>query len=70
MDEGLLSLMTSEDDVKLPDGELGERTQSEFSEGKEVVVTVVTAMGEEMALSCSSTAMGEEMALSYKTSSA
>ncbi|KAJ3115488.1 Eukaryotic translation initiation factor 5A [Phlyctochytrium bullatum] len=61
IDEGFLSLMTSDggtkDDVKLPDGELGEKIQSEFSEGKEVVVTVVTAMG-------------EEMALSYKTSSA
>ncbi|KAJ3214936.1 Eukaryotic translation initiation factor 5A [Dinochytrium kinnereticum] len=61
IDEGFLSLMTSDggtkDDVKLPDGELGEKIQQEFSDGKELVVTVVTAMG-------------EEMALSYKSSSA
>ncbi|KAJ3101667.1 Eukaryotic translation initiation factor 5A [Phlyctochytrium planicorne] len=54
IDEGFLSLMTSDggtkDDVKLPDGELGEKIQAEFSDGKDLVVTVVTAMGEEMAL--------------------
>ncbi|KAF7723452.1 Eukaryotic translation initiation factor 5A [Apophysomyces ossiformis] len=56
IDDGFLSLMlqdgSTKDDVKLPDGELGAKLQEEFDEGKELVVTVVSAMGEEHALSC------------------
>ena len=42
---------TTKDDVKIPEGELGTKIQAEFDEGKELVVTVITAMGEEAAIS-------------------
>ena len=51
IDDGFLSLMLSDgstkDDVKLPDGELGQKLQDEFDEGKELMVSVISAMGEE-----------------------
>ncbi|KAJ2715579.1 translation initiation factor eIF5A [Coemansia spiralis] len=54
IDDGFLNLLTEEgdekDDVKLPEGELGEKIQAEFDEGKDVTVTVVSAMGTEQAL--------------------
>ncbi|KAG0170840.1 Eukaryotic translation initiation factor 5A [Apophysomyces sp. BC1034] len=54
IDDGFLSLMLSDgstkDDVKLPEGELGDKIEEEFEEGKELLVTVVSAMGEEHAL--------------------
>ncbi|CAO3703515.1 unnamed protein product [Rhizopus stolonifer] len=54
IDDGFLSLMTQDgntkDDVKLPEGDLGEQIEADFEEGKELIVTVVTAMGEEHAL--------------------
>jgi translation initiation factor 5A len=54
IDDGYLNLMTQDgstkDDVKLPEGDLGEKIQEEFDEGKDLLVTVVTAMGEEHAL--------------------
>ncbi|KAG1138249.1 hypothetical protein G6F37_009126 [Rhizopus arrhizus] len=54
IDDGFLNLMTQDgntkDDVKLPEGELGDKIQEEFDEGKDLLVTVVTAMGEEHAL--------------------
>lgn len=53
IDDGYLSLMTSDgdtkDDVKIPDGELGEKIQADFDEGKDLLVTIVSAMGEEAA---------------------
>ncbi|KAF9513546.1 hypothetical protein BS47DRAFT_1329517 [Hydnum rufescens UP504] len=55
IDDGFLNLMTpegaSKDDVKVPEGELGAQISSEFDAGKELLVTVVSSMGEEMALS-------------------
>ncbi|KAJ3187257.1 Eukaryotic translation initiation factor 5A [Irineochytrium annulatum] len=55
IDDGFLSLMTAEgatkDDVKVPEGELGQQISADFADGKELVVTVVTAMGEEACLS-------------------
>ncbi|EEB07108.1 translation elongation factor eIF5A [Schizosaccharomyces japonicus yFS275] len=52
--DGYLTLMTSEgatkDDVRLPEGELGQQIEDGFEEGKELIVTVVSAMGEECAL--------------------
>jgi len=55
IDEGFLSLMTTEgttkDDVKAPEGELGEKLQTEFDEGKDLLVTIVSAMGEEACIS-------------------
>ncbi|KAL4063957.1 translation protein SH3-like domain-containing protein [Scleroderma yunnanense] len=55
IDDGFLNLMaqdgTSKDDVKLPDSDLGKTLQSDFEEGKDLLVTIVSAMGEEQALS-------------------
>ncbi|CAR28487.1 hypothetical protein ZYGR_0S01180 [Zygosaccharomyces rouxii] len=55
IDDGYLSLMTmdgeTKDDVRLPDGELGDALQSSFDEGKDLNVTIITAMGEECAIS-------------------
>ncbi|KAG7194680.1 Eukaryotic translation initiation factor 5A [Scheffersomyces spartinae] len=55
IDDGYLSLMTQDgdtkDDVKLPEGELGEKIQADFDEGKDLLVTILTAMGEEAAVS-------------------
>ena len=54
IDDGFMNLMTSDgamkDDVKVPEGELGDKITSEFEEGKELVVSVITAMGEEAAI--------------------
>jgi len=54
-DDGYLSLMTSDgdtkDDVKLPEGEVGAKINKLFTEeGKDTLVTVQTAMGEEAAI--------------------
>ena len=55
IDDGFLSLMekdgSTKDDVKLPEGELGEKMEQDFEEGKELIVSVVSSMGEEHALS-------------------
>ncbi|ODV89712.1 hypothetical protein CANCADRAFT_32883 [Tortispora caseinolytica NRRL Y-17796] len=55
IDDGYLNLMTSDgdtkDDVKVPEGELGDKLQAEFDEGKELNVTIISAMGEEAAIS-------------------
>jgi len=54
-DDGFLSLMsddgTTKDDVKLPDGEVGDKINKLFTdEGKDTNVIVLTAMGEESAI--------------------
>lgn len=53
-DDGFLNLIDNDgaakDDVKLPDGDLGEQIQAAFEEGKELNVTIVSAMGEEHCL--------------------
>jgi hypothetical protein len=38
---------TSKDDVKVPDSELGKQIEQEFEGGKDLLVTIVSAMGEE-----------------------
>jgi translation elongation factor IF5A len=54
IDDGFLNLIdqtgAAKDDVKIPDGEIGDQIQQLFDDGKEVLVTVVSAMGEEHAL--------------------
>lgn len=54
VDDGFLSLMLpngdTKDDVKVPEGEIGEQIQSEFKAGKDLLVTIVSAMGEEHAM--------------------
>ncbi|USP75609.1 hypothetical protein yc1106_02883 [Curvularia clavata] len=54
-DDGFLSLMTDDgatkDDVKIPDGEVGDKINKLFVEdGKDTNVIVLTAMGEEAAI--------------------
>ncbi|KAJ2036234.1 translation initiation factor eIF5A [Coemansia sp. RSA 2337] len=54
-DGEFLSLVTPEgdtkDDVKVPEGELGEKMLEDFKEGKDLLVTVITSMDEEAAIS-------------------
>ncbi|TDL26783.1 eukaryotic translation initiation factor 5A-2 [Rickenella mellea] len=55
IDEGFLNLMTNDgtpkDDVKVPEGDLGKEITEGFNDGKDLLVTVVSAMGEEQAIS-------------------
>ncbi|PVF96397.1 putative HYP2-translation initiation factor eIF5A.1 [Serendipita vermifera] len=55
IDDGFLNLMlpdgNSKDDVKVPEGDLGTQIQAAFDEGKDLLVTIVSAMGEEQAMS-------------------
>ena len=55
IDEDYLNLLTADgtpkDDVKVPEGELGDKIKADFEDGKEILVTVITAMGEEAAIS-------------------
>jgi len=55
IDDDFMNLIDStggaKDDVKVPEGEVGDQIQELFDDGKEVLVTVVSAMGEEHALS-------------------
>lgn len=41
----------AKDDVKVPEGELGLKIAEEFAADKELLVTIVSAMGEEQAIS-------------------
>lgn len=41
---------TTKDDVKLPDSELGEQIEQQFEDGKDLLVTIIAAMGEEQAI--------------------
>lgn len=38
---------TAKDDVKVPEGDLGKTIQADFDEGKDLLVTIIAAMGEE-----------------------
>jgi len=50
-DEGFVSLMTqtgeTKDDLRLPEGELGDSIKKAFDDGKEIIVSVIAAMNEE-----------------------
>ncbi|KAE8211020.1 hypothetical protein CF319_g1187 [Tilletia indica] len=63
IDDGFLNLMTAEgaskDDVKVPDSELGEQIQKDFDDGKDLLVTIVSAMGEEQAISVKEAPQGK-----------
>ena len=37
---------TPKDDVKVPDGDIGKEIQAGFDDGKDLLVTIVSAMGE------------------------
>ena len=51
IDDGFLNLMTQDgiakDDVKVPEGDIGTQISAGFDEGKDLLVTIVSAMGEE-----------------------
>eukprot|EP01027_Heterolobosea_sp_BB2_P020385 GEZU01029089.1.p1 GENE.GEZU01029089.1~~GEZU01029089.1.p1 ORF type:complete len:154 (-),score=60.90 GEZU01029089.1:156-617(-) len=53
--DGYVSLLTKDgdtkDDLKLPPGELGEQIKADFEAGKDLLVTVLSAMGEQMIIS-------------------
>lgn len=55
IDDGFLHLLlpdgSTKEDVKLLDDALGKQIQEAFNEGKELMVTIVAAMGEEAAIS-------------------
>ncbi|KAH7882146.1 eukaryotic translation initiation factor 5A [Phlebopus sp. FC_14] len=55
IDDGFLNLMTQDgtpkDDVKVPEGDIGKQIQADFEEGKDLLVTIVSAMNEEQAIS-------------------
>lgn len=55
IDDGFLNLMTAEgdtkDDVKLPETEMGDEINAGFEEGKDLLITIQTSMGEESAIS-------------------
>lgn len=42
---------TSKDDVKVPEGEIGDQISKDFDDGKDLLVTIISAMGEEQAIS-------------------
>ncbi|KAJ2785834.1 translation initiation factor eIF5A [Coemansia interrupta] len=52
--DGFLVLMNeagdTKEDIKLPEGELGETIESEFEAGKELLITILTSMGTEAAI--------------------
>jgi translation initiation factor 5A len=56
IDDGFLNLMTSDgtpkDDVKVPEGDLGKDIQAGFEDGKDLLVTIISSMNEEAAISC------------------
>ena len=39
------------DDVKVPDSDLGKQIHADFDEGKDLLVTIISAMGEEQVCS-------------------
>jgi translation initiation factor 5A len=41
---------TSKDDVKVPDSEVGQQIEKAFEDGQDLLVTILTAMGEEAAI--------------------
>jgi translation initiation factor 5A len=55
VDDGFLSLMNADgatkDDIKVPEGELGEKLTADFNDGKELIVSVLSAMGQEACIS-------------------
>lgn len=42
---------TPKDDVKVPDGEVGQQISEAFDNGTDLLVTIISAMGEEQAVS-------------------
>lgn len=55
IDDGFLNLMNNDgvpkDDVKVPEGDLGKEIHTAFNDGKDIIVSILAAMGEEQAIS-------------------
>jgi translation initiation factor 5A len=55
IDDGFLNLMNTDgvakDDVRVPEGDLGKEIQAGFDDGKDLIVSILSAMGEEQAIS-------------------
>ncbi|GMM30564.1 translation elongation factor eIF-5A [Martiniozyma asiatica (nom. inval.)] len=55
VDDGFLVLMNNDgdmkEDVSAPEGELGDKLQSDFDDGKDLIVTIVSSMNEEACIS-------------------
>lgn len=55
IDDGYLNMMdgngNEKNDVKVPEGDLGTQIEEGHKAGKELLVTIVSAMGEEQAMS-------------------
>ncbi|TIA93588.1 hypothetical protein E3P99_00060 [Wallemia hederae] len=55
IDDGYLNLLLpsgdSKDDVKVPEGEMGEKLEADFNEGKDLMVSILSAMGQEACVS-------------------
>lgn len=49
IDDGFLNLLTGDgntkNDLKIPDAEIGQQIQQMFDDGKDVVVSVISALG-------------------------
>ena len=41
---------TPKDDIKVPEGDVGKHIKGDFEDGKDLVVTIARAMGEEQVL--------------------
>ena len=52
----------AKDDVKVPEGDIGTQISSAFEEGKDLLVTIVAAMGEEQ-VSFSTFTIGSDVCL-------
>ncbi|KAK4052291.1 hypothetical protein OIO90_004372 [Microbotryomycetes sp. JL221] len=54
IDDGFLNMMTTDgtpkDDVRVPEGEIGDQIQAAFDDGQDLSVTVISAMGTEQAI--------------------
>jgi translation initiation factor 5A len=57
-DEGFVSLLlpdgSTKDDLRLPEGDLGAQIKAGFNEGKDLIISVISAMGEEAIVACKS----------------
>lgn len=55
IDDGFLNMMlvdgTPKDDVRVPEGEIGEQITQAFEDGQDLMVTIISAMGQEQAIS-------------------
>ncbi|ORY85931.1 translation protein SH3-like domain-containing protein [Leucosporidium creatinivorum] len=55
IDDGFLNMMlvdgTPKDDVKVPEGDIGDQIQAAFDDGQDLMITIISAMGQEQAIS-------------------